>query len=47
MEIIPHLWIADFENYDDKTFLKEKKITTIINLSLNLLLFNITIIKFI
>jgi hypothetical protein len=33
MEIIPHLWIADFENYDDKTFLKEKKITTIINLS--------------
>jgi hypothetical protein len=33
MEIIPHLWIADFENYDDKRFLKDKKITTIINLS--------------
>ena len=23
MEIIPHLWIADFENYDDKRFLKD------------------------
>ena len=33
MEIIPHFWIADFENYDDKRFLREKNITTIINLS--------------
>jgi hypothetical protein len=33
MEILPHLWIADFENYDDRQFLKEKKIKSIINLS--------------
>ena len=33
MEIIPHFWIADFENYDDKRFLRDKNITTIINLS--------------
>jgi len=33
MEIVPHFWVADFENYDDITFLKEKKIKCIINVS--------------
>jgi len=33
MEIIPHFWVADFETYDDMSFLKEKKIKCIINIS--------------
>ena len=33
MEIIPHFWVADFENYDNISFLKEKKIKCIINIS--------------
>ena len=35
MEILPHLWLSDFYNYDDAKFLKEKKIKIIINVSKN------------